>query len=96
MAHRKVFATENGRYGTRMLTAGDEMTLSGPAARAMIALGRASGEPPVRHRQPAPASNPAAEEKEALRAAYQTKFGRRPFNGWGADVLREKLSEADA
>lgn len=30
----------------------------------------------------------------ALRAEYQTLVGKRPFPGWGADVLREKIAAA--
>lgn len=29
---------------------------------------------------------------KALRADYQEKFGKRPFPGWDADTLREKLA----
>lgn len=50
MAHRQVIATRTGRYGTRMLTAGEELTLSGPRAREMIALGRAEPKPEGRRR----------------------------------------------
>ena len=28
-----------------------------------------------------------------LRAVYQQKFGKRPYMGWGEDVLRGKLLE---
>ena len=51
MVHRRIFATETGRYGTRMLTAGDAMTVTGPRARALIALGLASERKP---RKPKP------------------------------------------
>lgn len=27
-----------------------------------------------------------------LRTAYTEKFGKRPFYGWGADILREKMA----
>jgi hypothetical protein len=93
MAHREVIATRTGRYGTRMLTAGDALTLSGPAARAMIALGRAE-EKPRRARRAAPAPQPA-DERPPLREAYRTKFGRAAFNGWDADTLREKIAGAE-
>lgn len=99
MAHRKVIATQTGRYGTRMLTAGDEMTLSGPAARAMIALGRAIAPVAAGISIPATigapiAARPPADERAALRAEYQVKFGKNPFPGWSADTLREKIAAA--
>lgn len=39
----------------------------------------------------------AAEGKEelaGLRAEYQRVMGKKPFGGWDADKLREKLAEA--
>jgi hypothetical protein len=30
-----------------------------------------------------------------LRAEYQTKFGKKPFHGWDAALLREKIAAAD-
>jgi hypothetical protein len=102
MAHRQVIATRTGRYGTRMLTAGDALTLSGPAARAMIALGRAT-EKPKRARRPQldhddngreGGSKSAGGNLTALRAEYREKLGKNPFNGWDAATLREKIAAA--
>ena len=45
MAHRKVYAT-GGRYGTRMMTAGEPLILPGPAARLALALGKATDKRP--------------------------------------------------
>ena len=93
MVHRRVFST-GGRYGTRMLTAGDPMTLSGPAARAALVTGKATAERPRKHVEtPAPAPK-VADERPALRAAYEAKFGKKPFGGWDADTLREKIAAA--
>lgn len=96
MAHRQVIATQTGRYGTRMLTAGDTLTLSGPAARAMIALGKAQEKPlRVRRQRSEPtlsAADPAADDLPALRREYREKLGRNPFNGWDAETLREKIA----
>lgn len=104
MAHREVIATRTGRYGTRMLTAGDPLTVSGPAARAMIALGRAEPKPERRRaRRPQldhdqngreGGSKAPAEDLTALREEYFGKLGKRPFNGWDAGTLREKIAEA--
>lgn len=33
------------------------------------------------------------DETQALREQYQQMFGKRPFMGWDADKLREKLAE---
>lgn len=35
---------------------------------------------------------PEGDDLPGLRAQYQTKFGKRPFMGWSADQLREKLA----
>ena len=35
---------------------------------------------------------PEADDLSALRAEYQDKFGKRPFMGWDAVTLREKLA----
>lgn len=45
------------------------------------------------------AATPAPVPKEdmaELRAAYQAKIGKRPFNGWDAATLREKIAAAKA
>ena len=99
MAHREVYPTKSGRYGTRMLTAGEPTTVSGPLAREMIALGRATAEKPKKIRvvgNQAPETFPpaAADERVALRAEYEAKLGKKPFGGWDADTLREKIAAA--
>jgi hypothetical protein len=38
---------------------------------------------------------PISKDSEAIRALrdeYFAKFGKRAFNGWSADVLREKIA----
>jgi hypothetical protein len=90
MAHREVYAVGTGRYGTRMLTAGERILMSGPAARAALALGRVTTEKPHRARK---AVEPQ-DERPALRAEYEAKVGRKPYNGWDADTLREKIAAA--
>lgn len=103
MAHRTVFAAADGRYGTRMLTAGEPLQLSGPAARAMVALGRATDTAP-RARRPqldhdsngreGGSSSAVGDEMPVLRAQYREKLGKNPFNGWDAATLREKIASA--
>lgn len=36
------------------------------------------------------------DEIAALRAEYEAKVGKKPFNGWNADQLREKIAAAPA
>jgi len=36
----------------------------------------------------------APDELSALRAEYQEIVGKRPYHGWDADQLREKIAEA--
>jgi len=117
MAHRKLTAKKSFRYGTRMLTAGDPVTMSGPQARLHGHLGNvgdgpAGAQPRARKPAapapvaPAPAPAPAAPapvattppadtaavDQPTLRAAYEKKFGKKPFNGWPAATLIEKLA----
>lgn len=48
-----------------------------------------------------PKKEPKKEKKEVsdenlddLRAEYEVKMGKKPFNGWDADKLKEKMAEA--
>ena len=34
------------------------------------------------------------DELSELRAQYQSVFDKRPYHGWDADTLREKIAEA--
>jgi len=96
MAHREVIATRTGRYGTRMLTAGEPVLVSGPMAREMIALGRATEKPLVREVEPKDGYRryERVDDLPALRAEYREKLGKNPFNGWDAPTLREKIAAA--
>jgi len=40
--------------------------------------------------------DPASDELNKLRAEYKAKLGTKPFNGWDADKLREKIAAAAA
>jgi hypothetical protein len=42
----------------------------------------------------APAAPPADDDLAALRAEYERAVGRRPFMGWDAATLREKMAAA--
>lgn len=59
----------------------------GPRGWAGIA---ASAFDPAKHERIMPTGDIAA-----LRAEYKAKIGKRPFMGWDADTLREKLNGAD-
>lgn len=37
-------------------------------------------------------SPPQSDERDALRAEYLKKFGKRPFNGWDVPTLRQKIA----
>lgn len=39
-------------------------------------------------------SRPADDERPALREEYERVFGKKPFAGWDADKLREKIAAA--
>jgi len=45
---------------------------------------------------PAPAPAPAAGGLSALRDEYEKVVGKRPFNGWDAATLREKIAAAQS
>jgi hypothetical protein len=112
MAHKRLYATAEGarvlrrpagHYGTRMLTAGDPMTVDAPKARLLTKMGWADETRPRRARpqldhdgdgKAGGSTKQAGEDVPALREAYQAKFGRKPFNGWDAATLREKIAAA--
>lgn len=94
MAHREVKITRTGRYGTRMLTAGERITVSGPEARALIALKRAKEVAEPVRQEAKPAEFTEADELTDLRAEYRKKIGKQPYHGWEAGTLREKIAEA--
>lgn len=86
MAHKDMTVVRTGRYGTRMLTAGEAINLDGPQARLMTALGWVEEGKPRR-------AKPAGEDIAVVRAEYEAKMGKRPFNGWDIATLREKMAE---
>jgi len=103
MAHRKMLLTAKGAqvYRTRMLNAGDPVTLGAGDARLFEKHGWA--EEPKRRRRPQldhdsngepGGSKSPAEDLTALRAQYHAKVGKRPFNGWDAATLQAKIAAA--
>lgn len=106
MAHRKMILTEAGAavYRTRMLSAGDPVRLGASDARLFAKHGWATEKlkrakrPQLDHDKDGHEGGSitaAGDDLPALRAGYQTKFGKRPFNGWDAETLREKIANAD-
>lgn len=98
MASRKMALTEKGtqRYRTRAMQAGDPVTMDGPSSRLWEQMGWATVAPAKRGKKAEPVKQDEPEdEMTALRAQYFEKLGKRPFNGWDADTLREKIADAD-
>lgn len=83
-----MIATKDLTYATRRLKADDAFDASRSDARVLTALGRAREVPPA---APEP-----GDERVALREAYETKFGKRPYMGWSAEELRGKLATGPA
>jgi hypothetical protein len=105
MAHRKMILTAKGAqvYRTRMLSAGDPVTLGGGDARLFEKHGwaeeakRRARRPQLDHDKDGNEGGSAspAEDMTALRAEYEAKLGKRPFNGWDAAALRQKIADAN-
>lgn len=90
----RMIATKDMTYATRRLRAGDEIAdVSGPNARLLEALGRARRVEPGETKKEVKAEV-QADAKGALRDEYARVFGKKPFNGWDADTLREKIAAA--
>jgi len=79
-------AKKSMTYATRRLMPGDPFVARTTAdARALIAIGKA-GRPDGDGEQKA--------ELDDLRAEYVKVVGKRPFHGWDAATLQEKVAEA--
>lgn len=88
-------ATKNLRYATRQLKAGDRFVAPRRDARILAALGRAEYGTRVVEAVDLPkkAEAPSDDGMKALRDEYQQKMGKRPFNGWDVDELRERMAQ---
>lgn len=99
-------ATKALTYNTRRLLPGDVFEVKPRDARVLLATRKVEAvrepanvppPPPVVAAQIAAAAPPAADNELAgLRAEYETKLGKRPFLGWSAAMLREKIAAAAA
>ena len=63
----------------------------GYGTRHMVAHPASVPGPENEHEICAPASD--ADALKALRDEYQQKMGKRPFHGWDADELRERIAQ---
>lgn len=82
-----LIATKSLQYATRRLMPGDAFTANNERdARILCGIGKA---------RRAPEKAATKDDLAELRAEYQDKFGKRPFHGWDADTLREKIAEAE-
>lgn len=79
----KLVARKPMTYNTRRLVAGDVFeAVSARDARLLRAIRKADP-----HVEPI-----APDEAAALRAEYEKTFGKKPFMGWDADTLRQKIA----
>lgn len=89
-----MIATKDMTYGTRRLRAADEFEANDRSqSRLLAALGRARLVEEGGTKK-AVKAEVQADAKAGLRAEYQRVYGKRAFNGWDADTLREKIAAA--
>ncbi|TCM17216.1 hypothetical protein EDF56_106332 [Novosphingobium sp. PhB165] len=79
-------------YATRRLAAGARFTArSASHARALVAIGKARLADTDSDALPAPKV-----DLDALREEYVIVLGKKPYHGWTAEALAEKIAEAKA
>ena len=89
-----LIATKALKYATRRLLPDDRFTAKNERdARILIGIGKARRAPQAPQKNEQPDEQP--DELAELRAEYTEKLGKRPFHGWDADTLREKIAEAE-
>jgi hypothetical protein len=86
-----LIATKPMTYATRRLLPGDSFAAKPADARVLVAIGKARE---VQARVPVQPPGPEAEKaaRNALRAEYEKKLGRRPFTGWDAAELKRRIA----
>lgn len=99
--HRKMILTDAGAqvYRNRMLTAGSPVTLGGSDARLFAKHGWATEKAKREVMDGRMSINQARaviveDDLTALRAQYQEVVGKKPYHGWDAETLREKIAAA--
>jgi hypothetical protein len=87
---RLLIGIGKARYATRDMVAADTPAQTTPADGLKIVGNRG---PDLVDLPSGSKVEPAeTDDRPALRAEYEVKFGKKPFPGWSADVLREKLA----
>ncbi len=94
----KIVAVKEVRYAGVSHLPGAEFEASDKDARLLVAIGKAAlTRAPNKTDLPEPAEvaeEPAPLDEVAdLRAEYTEQFGKRPFMGWSADELRERMGK---
>lgn len=98
----KLIATKSMIYGTRRLLPGDMFDAPDRDARVLIGIRKAKdGTTRTPGKVPPPPEDVARKIEQAtggdvaaLRAEYEALVGKRPFMGWTADQLRDRIREA--
>lgn len=85
----ELIANRRMTYATRRLSPGDRFIADDRVARVLIAAKKARKASHERTTR-----IPPKNELADLRVQYAAVIGKRPFNGWDAEVLREKIAAA--
>jgi len=95
---REMTAVKSFKYGTRRLLPGDVFAAKESDARLLIAVKKAKERRIPGRIEPPPSDLmtkvSAPSDIAALRVEYENVFSRRPFMGWDAATLREKIDAA--
>lgn len=88
----RVLAKAKGLYASQRRYPGDKFEIDPKHFSKvwMAGLDGESGPPPVPEAPAEVTAEPT--ELDALRAQYVEKFGKKPFHGWDAEKLKEKLA----
>lgn len=81
-----ITAVRELRYAGRTIVPGESFDASEKDAKLLVAIGKAraaAGE--------APRVPKTEEDIVALRGDYETMVGKRPFMGWSAETIRDKM-----
>lgn len=101
-----IYAKRELRYAGRTVVAGEGFEASDRDAKLLVAVGKAVRECPAAPKTPLPPSRNLTDpprrhdagaddaELDALRAEYEAKTGKRPFMGWKAEKLRDRIAAA--
>jgi hypothetical protein len=104
MPKPELVATRGFKYMTRRLLPGDTFEaknsleakiLTDVRRVAAVPLPKLARRPQLDHDKDGReggSKTAVGDDLAALRAAYVDKFGKRPFNGWPVEVLREKIA----